>query len=210
MFSISWNSRLKSQHENELREMEQNERKSRDRYAETRSKLAQVEAELKNLHATVNQMEIQLAHSQKVSWFLWFLPISNQQRVSCYVSLLRTFDLTQNTKNCTNNSGKSKREHCCGTTFAVKLLIFGDFFERLKAETARLRPITCYCLCIDDPCDCIFPFHSSRRICPNWYYLCLKVPEPLHHLIYEIKPDNRSNSRVTLFHFATLCAAIFF
>ncbi|XP_031626285.1 centrosomal protein of 131 kDa isoform X2 [Contarinia nasturtii] len=58
--------RLKSQHENELREMERTERQTREKYTETRSKLAQVEAEVKNLHATVNQLEIQLGHSQKM------------------------------------------------------------------------------------------------------------------------------------------------
>lgn len=46
--------------------MERTERQTRDKYMETRSKLAQVEAEAKNLHATVNQLEIQLTHSQKV------------------------------------------------------------------------------------------------------------------------------------------------
>lgn len=59
-------SRLKSQHEIEIREMERTERQTRDKYMESRSKLAQVEADTKNLHVTINQLEIQLTHSQKV------------------------------------------------------------------------------------------------------------------------------------------------
>lgn len=59
---------MKNQHENELREMERSERQTREKYVETRSKLAQVEGEVKNLHATINQLEIQLTHTQKVSF----------------------------------------------------------------------------------------------------------------------------------------------
>lgn len=61
-------SRIKSQHDNELRETEQSERKTREKFIETRSKLAQVEGEVKNLNATINQLEMQLAHTQKVSF----------------------------------------------------------------------------------------------------------------------------------------------
>lgn len=67
LVNISFNSRLKSQHETELREMERTERQTREKYIETRSKLTQVEGETKNLHTTVTQLEIQLNHSQKVS-----------------------------------------------------------------------------------------------------------------------------------------------
>lgn len=59
---------MKSQHENELHEMERSERQTREKYVETRSKLAQVEGEVKNLHATINQLEIQLSHTQKVNF----------------------------------------------------------------------------------------------------------------------------------------------
>lgn len=64
-------SRLKSQHDNEIRETERTERQTREKFMDTRSKLAQVEGDVKNLQATVNQLEMQLAHSQKV-----FLPVS--------------------------------------------------------------------------------------------------------------------------------------
>lgn len=60
------NRRLKSQHEQELREMERTERQTREKYMEARTKLAQLEGDVKNLHVTINQMEIQLTHSQKV------------------------------------------------------------------------------------------------------------------------------------------------
>lgn len=54
----------------EVREIERTERQTRDKYMEARSKLAQSEADVKNLHATINQLEIQLAHTQKVSEFI--------------------------------------------------------------------------------------------------------------------------------------------
>lgn len=73
------NSRLKSQHETELRDMERTERQTRDKYMETRSKLAQIEAEAKNLHATVNQLEIQLTHSQKVCFEMSLFFTSNKK-----------------------------------------------------------------------------------------------------------------------------------
>lgn len=61
---------MKGQHEMEVREIERTERQTRDKYMEARSKLAQSEADVKNLHATINQLEIQLAHTQKVSEFI--------------------------------------------------------------------------------------------------------------------------------------------
>lgn len=60
--------RLKSQHEQEMREMERTERQTREKYMESRTKLAQLEGDVKNLHVTINQMEIQLTHSQKVKF----------------------------------------------------------------------------------------------------------------------------------------------
>lgn len=46
--------------------MERGERQTREKYVESRSKLAECEANIQNLHATVKQLEIQLSHSQKV------------------------------------------------------------------------------------------------------------------------------------------------
>lgn len=69
-FSLSTSvatSRLKSQYESELREMERNERQTRDKYTEARTKLAECEANAQNLQATVKQFEIQLTHAQRVS-----------------------------------------------------------------------------------------------------------------------------------------------
>lgn len=59
-------SRLKSQYENELRELERAERLSRDKYTDCRSKLAESEASIQNLQATTKQLELQLSHLQKV------------------------------------------------------------------------------------------------------------------------------------------------
>lgn len=63
---VSIFSRLKSQYENELRELERAERVSRDKYTDCRSKLAESEANIQNLQATIKQLEIQLLHMQKV------------------------------------------------------------------------------------------------------------------------------------------------
>lgn len=62
---------MKSQHEIELRETERTERQTREKYMESRSKLTQLEADVKNLHVTINQLEIQLAHSQKVRRYIY-------------------------------------------------------------------------------------------------------------------------------------------
>ena len=60
-------SRVKTQYENELRDLERAERISRDKYTETRSKLAECEATIQNLQSTIKQFEMQLNHSQRVS-----------------------------------------------------------------------------------------------------------------------------------------------
>lgn len=70
--SFFFNSRLKSQYENELREMERAERQTREKFTETRSKLAEYEGDIQNLHATIKQLEIQLNHSHKVFFFFFF------------------------------------------------------------------------------------------------------------------------------------------
>lgn len=59
-------SRLKTQYENELREMERTQMTNRDKYAEMRTKLAEGEASIQNFQATVKQLELQLEHSKKV------------------------------------------------------------------------------------------------------------------------------------------------
>lgn len=60
--------------------MERAERQTREKYTETRSKLAEYEGDIQNLHATIKQLEIQLNHSQKV-FFLLFLII---RKSMCY------------------------------------------------------------------------------------------------------------------------------
>lgn len=59
-------SRLKTQYENELREMERTQMASRDKYAEMRTTIAEGEASIQNFQATVKQLELQLEHSKKV------------------------------------------------------------------------------------------------------------------------------------------------
>lgn len=63
---------MKNQYENELREMERNERHAREKYTETRTKLAECEANAQNFQSTAKQLEIQLTHSQRVSIFCSF------------------------------------------------------------------------------------------------------------------------------------------
>lgn len=67
LISFSLRSRLKGKYDAELRDMERIERQSHDKYTETRSKIAEYEANIQNLHASVKQLEIQLSHSQRVS-----------------------------------------------------------------------------------------------------------------------------------------------
>lgn len=59
-------SRIKDKYESELRDLERSERNARDLYNETRSKLAECEANKQNVQSTVKQLEIQLIHTQKV------------------------------------------------------------------------------------------------------------------------------------------------
>lgn len=76
--------------------MERIERQSHDKYTESRSKIAEYEANIQNLHASVKQLEIQLSHSQRVSSkyfkiehnFLSLNPLTHK-----YVSNMRAADV---------------------------------------------------------------------------------------------------------------------
>lgn len=69
--------------------MEVVERQTREKYTKTRSKLAEYEANIQNLHATVKQLEIQLNHSQKVT-----IPKSNSLKTYFILIYFRTmFDV---------------------------------------------------------------------------------------------------------------------
>lgn len=61
-----WFRRLKEKYEKDLQSLEQNERVSREKYNETRTKLAECEANKQNMQSTVKQLELQLSHTQKV------------------------------------------------------------------------------------------------------------------------------------------------
>ncbi len=58
--------RLKEKYENDLQNLEQTERLTREKYNETRTKLAECEANKQNMQSTVKQLEMQLSHAQKV------------------------------------------------------------------------------------------------------------------------------------------------
>lgn len=62
--------RLKDKYETDLQNLEQTERLTREKYNETRSKLAECEANKQNMQSTVKQLELQLTHAQKVSTFV--------------------------------------------------------------------------------------------------------------------------------------------
>lgn len=57
---------MKEKYDSELKEVERVEKTTRERYNENRIKLGECEANIQNLQATVNQLEIQLNHSNKV------------------------------------------------------------------------------------------------------------------------------------------------
>lgn len=65
--NVSFDSRLKAQYDNELREMEHMQATNRDKCADMRTKLAESDGTIQNLQATVKQLELQLEHSKKVS-----------------------------------------------------------------------------------------------------------------------------------------------
>lgn len=65
--------RFKEKYEKDLQNLEQNERVSREKYNETRTKLAECEANKQNMQSTVKQLELQLSHTQKVIYFLNFI-----------------------------------------------------------------------------------------------------------------------------------------
>lgn len=60
---------MKEKYDSELKEVEKVEKTTRERYNENRVKLGECEANIQNLQATVNQLEIQLNHSNKVKVF---------------------------------------------------------------------------------------------------------------------------------------------
>lgn len=58
--------RLQDKYENDLQNLEQTERLTLEKYNETRTQLAECEANKQNLQSTVKQLELQLSHVQKV------------------------------------------------------------------------------------------------------------------------------------------------
>lgn len=64
--NFSLYSRLKEKYEHEIRELEHSEKSLKDKYIETRSRLAEGEANNQNLKSVVTQMELQLNHTTKV------------------------------------------------------------------------------------------------------------------------------------------------
>lgn len=63
---IPLDSRIKDKFENEIRELENAEKNMKDKYIESRTRLAGSEADNQNLKAMVTQLELQLSHSTKV------------------------------------------------------------------------------------------------------------------------------------------------
>lgn len=57
---------MKEKYENEILLLETSEKTLKDKYMDTRTKLAESEANNQNLKAIVTQMELQLNHSTKV------------------------------------------------------------------------------------------------------------------------------------------------
>jgi 5-azacytidine-induced protein 1 len=57
---------MKEKYENEIMLLESSEKTLKDKYMDTRTKLAESDANNQNLKAIVTQMELQLNHSTKV------------------------------------------------------------------------------------------------------------------------------------------------
>lgn len=77
IFRLLFHRRLKDKYETDLQNLEQTERLTREKYNETRTKLAECEANKQNMQSTVKQLELQLTHSQKVNfYFISFLAVA--------------------------------------------------------------------------------------------------------------------------------------
>lgn len=76
-FPLSVFSRIKEKFENEIRELESAEKSMKEKYIESRTRLASAEADNQNLKALSTQLELQLSHSTKVTadycrgWWRW-------------------------------------------------------------------------------------------------------------------------------------------
>lgn len=58
---------MKEKYEQEIKELENSEKNIKEKYIDTRTRLAEVEANNQNLQATVKQLDLQLTHLNKVS-----------------------------------------------------------------------------------------------------------------------------------------------
>lgn len=59
---------MKEKYENEIQHLENSEKSLKDKYMDTRTRLAESDANNQNLKAIVTQMELQLTHSTKVAF----------------------------------------------------------------------------------------------------------------------------------------------
>lgn len=59
-------SRIKEKYEKDLQELERVEKSVREKYAETRNKLAESDAQARNFQAEIKQLQLELEHSKKV------------------------------------------------------------------------------------------------------------------------------------------------
>lgn len=66
---IIYFSRLKDKYDKDLQELESVEKSLREKYAETRSKLAESDAQARNFQAEIKQLQMELDHSKKVILF---------------------------------------------------------------------------------------------------------------------------------------------
>lgn len=61
-------SRVKEKYEKDLQETENVEKSLRDKYTDARNRLAESDAQVRNYHAEIKQMQIELVHSKKVGF----------------------------------------------------------------------------------------------------------------------------------------------
>lgn len=64
------NSRVKEKYEREIKELEKQESETKEKYIESKGRLAECEANITNLQATVKQLDTQLTHFKKVNFSL--------------------------------------------------------------------------------------------------------------------------------------------
>lgn len=93
-FGAKYQSRLKEKYEREIKEVERQEAEAKEKHIESKTRLADCEANTANLKATVKQLETQLNHFKKVAtinFFRFSFRVLWSMLLQCIIKILRDF-----------------------------------------------------------------------------------------------------------------------